>query len=74
MLLENKNTIIYGASGSIGGAREFAREGARVFLASRAPVKLDGVAERRRGGRRIGRGRGGLAPSARRRQTSRKLP
>src|SRR5919112_527478 len=37
MLLENKNAIIYGTGGSIGGAvaREFAREGARVFLAGR---------------------------------------
>jgi NAD(P)-dependent dehydrogenase (short-subunit alcohol dehydrogenase family) len=35
MLLENKNAIIYGGGGSIGGAvaREFAREGARVILA-----------------------------------------
>ncbi len=31
MLLENKNAVIYGAGGSIGGAaaKEFAREGAR---------------------------------------------
>jgi NAD(P)-dependent dehydrogenase (short-subunit alcohol dehydrogenase family) len=37
MLLENKNVVIYGGGGSIGGAvaREFAREGARVFLAGR---------------------------------------
>lgn len=35
MLLENKNAVIYGAGGAIGGAvaRAFAREGARVFLA-----------------------------------------
>jgi len=34
MLLENKNAIIYGGGGSIGGAvaKEFAREGAKVFL------------------------------------------
>ncbi len=46
MLLENKNAIIYGAGGSIGGAvaREFAREGARVFLAGRTREKLDAVA------------------------------
>src|ERR687890_310973 len=46
MLLENKNAIIYGAGGSIGGAvaREFAREGARVFLAGRTREKLDTVA------------------------------
>ena len=37
MLLENKNAIIYGGGGSIGGAvaKEFAREGAKVFLAGR---------------------------------------
>jgi NAD(P)-dependent dehydrogenase (short-subunit alcohol dehydrogenase family) len=46
MLLENKNAIIYGGGGSIGGAvaREFAREGARVFLASRTREKLETVA------------------------------
>jgi FlaA1/EpsC-like NDP-sugar epimerase len=34
MLLENKNAVIYGAGGSIGGAaaKEFAREGARVCM------------------------------------------
>jgi hypothetical protein len=52
----------------------FAGEGARVFLAGRTPVKLDGVVERRRGSGRIGRCRGGHAPSARRPQTRRKLP
>jgi len=44
MLLENKNAIIYGAGGAIGGAvaRAFAREGARVFLSGRnaAPVEV----------------------------------
>ena len=37
MLLENKNAIIYGAGGSIGGAvaNKCAREGARVILAGR---------------------------------------
>jgi NAD(P)-dependent dehydrogenase (short-subunit alcohol dehydrogenase family) len=37
MLLENKNAIIYGGGGGIGGgvARTFAREGANVFLAGR---------------------------------------
>src|SRR5512132_1379711 len=46
MLLENKNAIIYGAGGSIGGAaaRTFAREGARVFLAGRTRASLDAVA------------------------------
>jgi NAD(P)-dependent dehydrogenase (short-subunit alcohol dehydrogenase family) len=46
MLLENKNAIIYGAGGSIGGAvaKEFAREGARVFLAGRTREPLEAVA------------------------------
>jgi 3-oxoacyl-[acyl-carrier protein] reductase len=46
MLLENKNAIIYGAGGAIGGAvaRAFARQGARVFLAGRTQAKLDRVA------------------------------
>jgi 3-oxoacyl-[acyl-carrier protein] reductase len=46
VLLENKNAVIYGAGGSIGGAvaRAFAREGARVFLAGRTPAKLEAVA------------------------------
>lgn len=46
-LLENKNAIIYGAGGSIGGgvAKAFAREGARVFLTGRTRAKLDKVAE-----------------------------
>jgi NAD(P)-dependent dehydrogenase (short-subunit alcohol dehydrogenase family) len=45
-LLENKNTIVYGAGGSIGGgvARTFAREGARVFLAGRTREPLEAVA------------------------------
>ena len=47
MLLENKNAVVYGAGGSIGGAvsRAFAREGARVFLAGRTPARLEAVAE-----------------------------
>jgi 3-oxoacyl-[acyl-carrier protein] reductase len=47
MLLENKIAVIYGAGGSIGSAvaRAFAREGARVFLASRTKEKLDKVAD-----------------------------
>jgi len=46
MLLENKNAVIYGAGGSIGGAvaREYAREGAKVFLAGRTSEKLEAVA------------------------------
>ena len=47
MLLEDKNAIIYGAGGAIGGAvaRAFAREGARVFLAGRTLQSLEEVAE-----------------------------
>jgi NAD(P)-dependent dehydrogenase (short-subunit alcohol dehydrogenase family) len=46
MLLENKNVIIYGGGGSIGGAvaREFSREGARLFLAGRTRESLETVA------------------------------
>jgi NAD(P)-dependent dehydrogenase (short-subunit alcohol dehydrogenase family) len=53
MLLENKNAIIYGAGGGIGGgvARTFAREGARVFLTGRTREKLEKVvAEIKAGG------------------------
>src|SRR5918999_3519217 len=43
-VLENKNAVIYGGGGSIGGAvaREFAREGARVFLTgcTRDPLEM----------------------------------
>jgi 3-oxoacyl-[acyl-carrier protein] reductase len=47
LLLEQKNAVIYGAAGSVGGAvaRAFAREGARVFLAGRTRATLDQVAE-----------------------------
>jgi NAD(P)-dependent dehydrogenase (short-subunit alcohol dehydrogenase family) len=46
MLLKDKNAVIYGAGGSIGGAvaKEFAREGARVFLAGRTRDPLEAVA------------------------------
>ncbi len=46
MLLQNKNAVIYGAGGGIGGgvARTFAREGARVFLAGRTRKPLETVA------------------------------
>jgi NAD(P)-dependent dehydrogenase (short-subunit alcohol dehydrogenase family) len=54
MLLENKNAVVYGGGGAIGGAvaRAFAREGARVFLAGRTLASLDAVAGeiRARGG------------------------
>jgi NAD(P)-dependent dehydrogenase (short-subunit alcohol dehydrogenase family) len=45
-LLRDKNTIVYGGGGSIGGgvARTFAREGARVFLAGRTREPLEKVA------------------------------
>ncbi len=47
MLLEDRNAVIYGGGGSIGGAvaRAFAREGAKVFLAGRTRVKLEAVAD-----------------------------
>jgi NAD(P)-dependent dehydrogenase (short-subunit alcohol dehydrogenase family) len=47
VLLRDKNTIIYGAGGAIGGAvaRTFAREGARVFLAGRIREPLEAVAK-----------------------------
>lgn len=47
MLLENKNAIVYGAAGAVGGAvsRAFAREGARVFLTGRDPGALDALAK-----------------------------
>lgn len=43
MLLQNKNAVIYGGGGAIGGAvaRAFAREGAKVFLAGRTLARLD---------------------------------
>lgn len=45
-MLENKSAVIYGGGGNIGGAvaREFAREGAHVFLAGRTREKLEAVA------------------------------
>jgi 3-oxoacyl-[acyl-carrier protein] reductase len=47
MLLENKNAVIFGAGGAIGGAvaRAFARDGARVFLAGRTLAKVEAVAD-----------------------------
>ncbi|MDQ2811551.1 MAG: SDR family oxidoreductase [Actinomycetota bacterium] len=55
MLLENKNAIVYGAAGVIGGAvaRAFARDGARVYLAGRTLATLEDVAAgiRAHGGR-----------------------
>ncbi len=45
-LLLDKNAVVYGAGGAIGGAvaRTFAREGAKVFLAGRTLARLDAVA------------------------------
>ena len=45
-LLEGKTAVIYGGGGAIGGAvaREFAREGARIFLAGRSLPKLERIA------------------------------
>ncbi|WP_166345378.1 SDR family NAD(P)-dependent oxidoreductase [Phytoactinopolyspora limicola] len=55
MLLENKNAVVYGAAGAVGGAiaRAFAHEGATVFLAGRTQGPLDDVAReiRQAGGR-----------------------
>src|SRR2546422_5477194 len=47
VLLENKNAVIYGGGGSVGGAvaRAFAREGAKVFLAGRTLATLESVAD-----------------------------
>ena len=47
MLLENKNAVVYGGSGSVGGAgaRVFAHEGAKVFLAGCTLATLEEVAE-----------------------------
>jgi NAD(P)-dependent dehydrogenase (short-subunit alcohol dehydrogenase family) len=47
MLLDNKNAVIYGASGAIGAAvaRAFAREGATVFLTGRDKDTLDTLAK-----------------------------
>jgi NAD(P)-dependent dehydrogenase (short-subunit alcohol dehydrogenase family) len=47
MLLENKNAVVYGGGGAVGGAvaRAFAREGAAVFLVGRTLASLNRVAE-----------------------------
>lgn len=47
MLLENKNAIVYGAGGAVGGsvARAMARDGAAVFLAGRTLAPVRAVAE-----------------------------
>jgi len=47
VLLENKNAVIYGGGGKVGGAvaRAFAREGAKVFLTGRTLESLEEVAQ-----------------------------
>ena len=47
MMLKNKNAIIYGAGGAIGGAvaRAFARDGAKVFLTGRHLAPVQAVAD-----------------------------
>jgi len=46
-VLQGKNAVIFGAGGSIGAAvaKEFAAEGARVFLAGRTKAHLEAVAK-----------------------------
>jgi NAD(P)-dependent dehydrogenase (short-subunit alcohol dehydrogenase family) len=55
MLLDERNAVIYGGAGGIGGAvaRAFAAEGASVHLAGRTAATLEAVADdiRSRGGR-----------------------
>src|SRR5690349_8895990 len=47
MLLENKNVVVYGGGGAVGGAvaRGFAAAGARVFLTGRNPDNVNTVAK-----------------------------
>jgi hypothetical protein len=47
MLLEGKNTIVYSGGGAMGAAiaRDFAREGATVYLAGRTLANLETVAQ-----------------------------
>ena len=46
-ILQGKNAVVFGAGGSIGAAvaREFAAEGARVFLSGRSKSNVDAVAK-----------------------------
>jgi|SRR5581483_11497389 len=46
-ILQGKNAVVFGAGGSIGAAvaKEFAAEGARVFLAGRTKLNLEHVAD-----------------------------
>lgn len=47
LILNGKNAVVFGAAGSIGAAvaKEFAAEGARVFLAGRTKANLESVAQ-----------------------------
>lgn len=47
MLLKDKNAVIYGAAGAIGSAvaKQFAQDGARVFLTGRNLAALDALAK-----------------------------
>jgi NAD(P)-dependent dehydrogenase (short-subunit alcohol dehydrogenase family) len=47
MSLQDKNAVVYGAGGAVGGAvaRAFARDGARVFLTGRDKGVLDALAK-----------------------------
>ena len=46
-VLQDKVAVVFGAGGSIGAAvaREFAREGAEVFLAGRTKSSVDSIAQ-----------------------------
>ncbi len=48
MQLKDKNAIIYGGGGAVGGAvaKAFAREGAKVFLAGRTLARVQAVADK----------------------------
>lgn len=54
-LLQGKHAVVFGAGGSVGAAaaKEFAAEGAEVFLAGRTGSSVEDVAQqiRRAGGR-----------------------
>jgi 3-oxoacyl-[acyl-carrier protein] reductase len=47
-ILRNKNAVVYGAAGAIGGAvaQVFARQGARVFLTGRTLTKVEAITNR----------------------------
>ncbi len=47
MILQNKNAVVYGAGGSLGGAiaKAVAASGARVFLTGRNIISLQKVAD-----------------------------